>query len=434
MHTNTAVVIGGSVAGLLAACALSDHYAKVLVFERDTLPSTPEPRRGVPQGRQVHALLNRGGQALEALLPGFLEELVHSGVPTGDYQREHRMYLDGHLLAPGDSGLTLYCCSRPLVEHVIRRRVAALPQVTVIDGTGVTGLIVSGDGGRVVGVEVDGDYGALHADLVVDATGRGSSGVRWLRQAGLPVPDSTVIRSDVVYVTRHFARKPEQLDGLGATIVPYPGMLRGGVVIPQEGDSIAVVLAGMLGEEPPTDDAAYAAYAHSLPSTEVADVIEVAEPIDEPAKMRFRESVRHHFERLDPVPDGFLAVGDALCDFNPVYGQGMTVAAMEAEVLRDLLGDGLQDLSRRFFAAAADLLESPWEMAAGGDYRFPQVEGVRPPGSEEAEAYLDQYRVAASVDPVLGTRFLRVAHMVESPSALGSPDSVDRVRRATGAL
>jgi 2-polyprenyl-6-methoxyphenol hydroxylase-like FAD-dependent oxidoreductase len=211
-------------------------------------------------------------------------------------------------------------------------------------------------------------------------------------------------------------------------------MLRGGVVVRQEKDTFAVVLAGMLGEEPPLGDAAYAEYARSLPAPEVADVIEDARPLDAPAKMRFRASVRHHFERLDALPDGFLSMGDALCDFNPVYGQGMTVAAMEAELLRDLVAEPFsQDLLRRFFTAAAKVLDGPWELAAGGDYRFPDVEGPRPTLGNVIGRYLDRYRAATAVDPKLGTRFLRVAHLVDPPSALLAPATMLRVLRTRSA-
>ena len=434
MGKDSAVVIGASVAGLLAARSLSESFGHVTVFDRDTLPSAPAPRKGVPQGRQVHALLSRGGQALDGLLPGFLDELDAAGVPTGDYQLDHHMYLDGLLLAPAECGLTLYGASRQLIEQLIRDRVAALPNVTILDGVAAVGLLADRDAGRVEGVLLEGASEAVRADLVVDAAGRGAAGVRWLREAGLPVPESSVIRSDVVYVTRHYAREPDHLDGrLGATIVPYPGMLRGGVVVRQENDTFAVVLAGMFGEEPPLDDAAYAAYARSLPSSEVAEVIETARPLDEPAKMRFRQSVRHHYERLDPLPGGFLSVGDALCDFNPVYGQGMTVAAMEAELLRDLLAgaEGVEDLPRRFFTAVTGVVDGPWELAAGGDYRFPEVPGPRPVSGKIIGWYLDRYRAASTVDPVLGTRFLRVAHLVDPPSALLSPGTVLRVLRAS---
>ncbi|GHJ39406.1 NAD(P)/FAD-dependent oxidoreductase [Streptomyces sp. TS71-3] len=431
MARGSAVVVGGSVAGLLAARALSDRFEQVTVFDRDALPPEPRPHTGVPQGRQVHALLHRGAETLGALLPGFLDDLKGAGVPTGDGQRDHHMYLDGHLIVPAASGLTLYGASRSLIEYLIRTRVTALPNVAIVDGTAVTGLVLTGDGERVAGVRPAGAE-EVRADLVVDATGRGSHGARWLREAGAPVPPTSAIRADVVYVTRHYARRPEHLNGLlGATIIPYPGMRRGGVVVRQEGDRFAIVLAGMLGEEPPLDEGAYAAWARSLPSSEVADVIDTSEPLDEPAKMRFRQSVRHHFERLDAPPAGFLAVGDALCDFNPVYGQGMTVAAMEAELLRDLLaGEEEHDLPRRFFAAAAKVVDGPWQLAAGGDYRFPEVEGRRPALGRLVERYLDRYRAAASVDPVLGTRFLHVAHLMAPPSRLLSPPTALRVMRA----
>jgi 2-polyprenyl-6-methoxyphenol hydroxylase-like FAD-dependent oxidoreductase len=426
-------VIGGSVAGLLAARALSSSFGSVSVFDRDALPASPAPRRGVPQARQVHALLARGAEGLERLFPGFLDDMVAAGVPTVDSQGDYSWYLDGHEMAGAATGLTGYPASRPLLEFMIRERVAALPNVTVTGGADVTSLVSAG--GQVTGVRVwyrdSGVFETVPADLVVDAAGKGSRVLTWLGEMGYPLPEETVVKPDVVYVTRHYRRDPDMLGGrAGATVAPYPGHPRAGVVVRQEGDVFAVCLAGMLGEEPPTDDAGMAAFAATLHGHEIAEVIREATPVDEAVKMRYPQNVLRHFAKVDSRPGGFLVVGDAVCSFNPVYGQGMTVAVMEAELLQLLLEDGRDDLPARFFSAAADPLAAAWGLAAGGDLRFPEVEGERGPQDAEIDAYLTAYRAAAAVDPVLGTAFLRVANIMEPAETLFSPEFAERVRAA----
>jgi 2-polyprenyl-6-methoxyphenol hydroxylase-like FAD-dependent oxidoreductase len=428
-----AIVVGGSIAGLLAARALSSSFDRVTVFDRDMLPSSPVPRRGVPQGRQVHALLLRGAEGLERLFPGFLDDLASAGASSGDGQDRFSWYLDGHKMAEAVSGLRGYGVSRPLIEALIRDRVAALPNVTIADHTEVTGF--RSTSGRITGVHVRAESAAasdpVPAALVIDAAGQGSRVLTWLRELGYPLPGESVVRANVVYVTRHFKQDPGVLEGrLGATVVAFPGQPRAGVVIRQEADQFALLLAGLIGEEPPTDDHGMADFAASLAGHEIADVLSTATPVDEPVKMRHPESTLRRFAELGSRPDGFLVVGDALCNFNPTYGQGMTVAVMEAELLQSLLTEGRDGLSARFFAAVADLLVEPWSLATGGDLRFPEVEGERGPQDEEINGYLTLLRAAAAVDPAVGTAFLRVVNMMAPAASLFSPELVERVQRA----
>ncbi|WP_051717725.1 FAD-dependent oxidoreductase [Streptomyces megasporus] len=440
---NHAVVIGAGVAGLTTARALGDTYERVTVIDRDAFPGVPAPRRGVPQSRQLHVLLARGALALDDLFPGFLDELVAAGATFADTQGDAHWYLDGHRVYRAPSGVISYGASRPLIEHRLRARVAALANVEIVESTEVLGPVTTPDRGRVTGVRVrpraaDTGETTLDADLVVDASGRGSRALTWLTELGRPRPERTRVRADVVYVTRRFRREPHHLDGRsGVALVPFPGLPRGGAIVSEEGGRFAVVLFGLLGEEPPTDHEGMSAYAESLPGPDVAEVLRTAEPLDEPVRMRYPASVRHHYEKLDRPLDGLLVTGDALCTFNPTYGQGMTAAAQQAILLRGLLAEGTHDLPRRFFRAASKVVATPWLLAAGGDLRFPEAEGRRGPVDGLLDRYLTRYRVAASVDPVLGRTFLAVAHMVEPPTRLLSPGHALRVfrgvRRAAGA-
>lgn len=427
-----AVVIGASIAGLLAARALSETYTRVTVIDRDTLPDHPAPRKGVPQGRFAHALLAAGADVLEELFPGLRAEMIASGAFTCDIQGDYRWYLDGYPLRQAHAGLTVIGLTRPLLEHLIRARVAGLPGVTIVSPAEVTGLETAG--GRVTGVRVRSGQAEepLPADLVVDAAGRGSRALVWRRELGYPAIPAAEIRANAVYLTRHYRREPHFLDGTeGATFVPFPAQPRGALVLPQENDRFALVLAGILGEEPPSDEAGMLAFAESLPAPEVVRVLRLATPLDEPAVTRYPASLRYYYEKADKHPDGFLVTGDAVCSFNPVYGQGMTVAALEAAALARLLAEGTARLPARFYAAAAKAINVAWDLAAGGDLRYPQVEGRRPPGSGLINRYLDRYRAAASVDPVLGKTFLQVANLTEPPSRLLAPGHVIRVLRST---
>jgi 2-polyprenyl-6-methoxyphenol hydroxylase-like FAD-dependent oxidoreductase len=427
-----AVVIGASIAGLLAARALSEVFPRVTVFDRDVLPDGPDTRRGTPQSRQAHALLARGADALDQLFPGFVAEMIASGAVAGDPQSDFHWYLDGYLLRPAASGLTNIALTRPLVESLIRTRTAALDGVRIAGSRVVTGLVT--DQGRVTGVRVTtGDAGteeSVAADLVVDAAGRGSRAHVWLRELGYPEPPASGVRTDVVYVSRHYRREPHHLDGrIGAAIVGFPGCPRGAAVIRQEDDQFVVLLCGILGVDPPTDDEGMLAFAESLPAPDVADVLRSAKPLDDAAKMRYPASQWHHYEKLARHPDGFLVTGDALCNFNPVYGQGMTIAALEALTLKRLLADGPAGLPRRFYTATAKILSQAWALSTGADLRFPQVEGKRPKTDRLVNRYLDRYRVAASADPVLGTAFLRVTNMVDPPTRLLTGGHLLRVFR-----
>lgn len=424
-----AIVIGAGISGLLAARALADTYAEVVILERDTLPDEDQPRRGVPQGSHAHALLSGGLSALEQLFPGFRTQLTMAGVPLGDAQADLRYYINGRALRTGLSGLTVVAASRPTLERAIRRRVVEHPRITIRTGQTVTGLDASPAGDRIDGVRTDGE--PVPADLVVDAGGRGRRSIRWLSDLGYPpVPEET-ISPGMSYVTRHFAYDPALMDGLlGAIVQSFPGQVNGGVVGREDHDRIVVGLQAMLGATLPTDLEAMAQVADRLAEPRISRVLRQGTPLGPATTMKFPVSVRRRYEQMRRFPDGYLIVGDALCHFNPIYAQGMTVAAQEALLLRELLRRGTTKLARRFFRRAARLVDTPWSVAASSDLRFPQIEGRRPPGSRLVNAYLSRYYRAASRDATLAAAFIRVANLVDPPTGLLSPAAMARVAMA----
>lgn len=431
-----AVVIGASMAGLLAARALSEFFERVTVLDRDDLPATVMPRRGVPQSRHTHGLLARGREILEELFPGLSAELIAQGAVAGDLQADLRWYNDGRRLHPAPSGLAGMGVSRPLLESYVRARVGALPGVEILGGRDVIGPAVTRErhvsqvnGVRILSGTEDGGEEIMPADLVVDASGRGSRSPVWLEELGYSRPAEQSIGIRMVYVTQHYRREPRHFDGGPGVLVGSvpPGLPRGGAMIAQEGGRWIVSLAGALGEEPPLDVEGFVAFAATLAAPDIAEVLRDAQPLDEPVRARFPASVRRRYEHLQTFPEGYLVVGDAISSFNPVYGQGMAVAAAQALVLRGCLCRGRTRLAQRFFRRAARLIDVPWSTAVGNDLRFPEVDGPRPIQLRLANRYVTRLHIAAEQDPVIGRTFLRVANLLARPERLLAPDIALRV-------
>jgi 2-polyprenyl-6-methoxyphenol hydroxylase-like FAD-dependent oxidoreductase len=432
-----AVVLGASMAGLLAARVLADAYAQVTVVDRDQLPERCAQRRGVPQGHHLHALLARGQQALEELFCGLTAELVAQGVPAGDMLANARLYLSGYRLRQAHTGLVLLCASRPVLEGHVRDRVLALPNVAVLDSCDIMGLAVTPDGRRVTGARVQRRGGGsaeevLGADLVVDATGRGSRTPVWLEALGYARPVKDEVRIGLGYATRSYRLPRGALGGdLAALHGLTPQHPRGGAFQVLDADRLMVTLGGVLGDHPPTDPDGFLAFARSLRFPDIYETIRDAEPLDDPVGFRFPASVRHRYERLTRFPDGLLVLGDAVSSFNPIYGQGITVAALEALALRRHLERGIQPQPRRVFADLARVVDVPWDIAAGGDLVFPGVPGRRTLKVRLISAYLARLHAAAAHDATLASAFVRVIGMVAPPRSLLTPSVAVRVLRGT---
>ena len=430
-----AIVLGAGMAGLLAAHVLAGAYGQVTVIDRDQLPEANTHRRGVPHGRHAHALLARGQQALEELFPGLTTELVAQGVPAGDLLANGRWYVSGHRLRQENIGLVSLSVSRPLLEDYVRARVRALPNVAFLDSRDILGLTVTPDGRRVTGARVSRADGSaeevLGADLVVDATGRGSRTPIWLEALGYARPETEQVRVGLGYATRTYRLPPDALDGdlavLDATTPDHP---RGGALLRMEGDRWMVTLAGMLGDHPPIDPDGFLDFARSLRFPDIYQAVRDAEPLDDPVGFRFPASVRHRYERLDRFPDGLLVVGDAVCSFNPIYGQGMSVAALEALTLRRQLQRGAVPQPRRFFGDLARMVDVPWDIAVGGDLAVPGVQGRRTLKIRLVNAYIARLHAAAAHDASLASTFVRVAGLVAPPQTLLRPKVALRVLRA----
>ena len=428
-----AVVIGASMGGLLAARALSESYAVVTVLERDALPRADIPRKGVPQGRHPHGLLARGRSVIESFFPGWTDEVVASGGVRGDIAADVNWIGHGVTIKSTPSELIGLLASRPVLEGHVRRRLMALPNVRVIENCAVQGLIADDVNTAVTGVRVragDGAEHAIAADLVVDASGRGSLSPAWLEGLGFVKPEEERIEIGIGYTTRVYRRRPTDLNGKLAVVVAGSGPnWRNGVILYQTEDRWIVAIGGYFGDHAPDDEQMFAAYAGSLPTSEIYDIVAHAEPLGDFVRYRYPANLRRRYERLARFPKGYLVFGDAICSFNPVYGQGMTVAAQEAACLRECLAAGDADLAQRFFAAASIAIDTPWDIAVGNDLRHPQVTGPRPPKVRFINWYIGKLHMAARHDAKLATAFLEVANLEAPPTRLLHPANVVRVIR-----
>jgi 2-polyprenyl-6-methoxyphenol hydroxylase-like FAD-dependent oxidoreductase len=426
-----AVVLGAGMAGLVTARVLAERFERVALVERDQLPAPGQGRPGVPQERHVHGLLCSGSRILEGLLPGLTADLVRDGALTGDPGEDCRWFNGGAYACRGRSGLEGIAVTRSLLEGHVRRRVLALPALDLVEGHAGRGLEAEA-GGPVTGVRIaPRDGGAervLGADLVVDATGRGSRAPGWLEALGFdPPPDERVVVG-LGYATRLFHRSPGDLGGdYLVNVAAQPPNRRLGVALAVEDERWMVTLAGMLGDHPPGDPEGFLSFAAGLPVPEIHDLVRGLEPLGGAALTRFPAHRRRRYERLRRRPERFVVLGDALCSFNPVYGQGMSVAAREAVLLGAALGGGLDGLPSRFFRAAAPVVDVPWAIAVGNDLRFREVEGPRGPRVRLLNRYISRLHRAASRDPVVAGSFHRVAHLVEPPRTLLRPRLALRV-------
>lgn len=434
-HVTNVVVLGAGMAGLSTAQALSEHVEQVTVVDRDQLDDHAEPRRGVPQGRHVNVLQLRGLDALEGLFPGLGEELVAAGAPAADWGRRGRFVLGGHRLARTPLGRETVTASRPLLEQRLRRRVAANPRVVLRGGCDVRGPVTQGDRPRVTGVRVRHRAGptgerTLPADLVVDCTGRGSRTPAWLHELGYPQPSVEELRIDLAYSSRHYRLPPGTLDDDVAVVVGVtPHTPRGGSMFRVEDDRWVVSLAGMAGEAPPTDPVSYEHFAAGFAAADLHEALTAGAPLDDPVLHRFPADVRRRYEQLPSFPAGLLVAGDAICAFNPVYGHGVSVAALEAERLGELVAGGGPPGPQAWFEAVAGLVEAPWRLATGADLALPQVEGPRPLPARLLNAYMARYQAAASHDPVLAEQFIRVINLLDGPERLLRPAMIRRAYR-----
>lgn len=441
MHTRTlgkqAVVIGGSIAGLAAARALSSHFETVLVVERDEQPQRADPRKAIPQGHHVHVLLKSGERALESLFPGLIDELQAAGARLVDASRDVRWFHAGQWKLRYESGFMLCGQSRPLLEQTIRRRVQALGNVSFRYGMEAESLLGGANGAPAAGVRLRRLADRTHtedieADLVVDASGRGSKLPQWLEAMGYRAPPETRLNIGLTYTSRLYDAPPDGThDWLALLVNPHgPHALKGGYIFGLEGGRWLVTLAGYSGVPSPKDKAQFLAYAESLAQPDVYEAIRGRPAISDIKSYAVPQTIRRHYEKLGRMPAQLVVMGDALCAFDPVFGQGMSVAAKEAVALDTLLASGsLADVGRRFHTQAARIVEVPWMLSTSEDFRFRATEGRRPLALPILHWYSGHIFTLSGDDRQVYDAFRQVMHLLDGVGALFAPGIVLKVLR-----
>lgn len=437
-QTNHAVVIGGSMAGLLTARVLSDHFAQVTIVERDPVHDEPESRKGQPQTRHLHTLLTAGFEIVSRLFPGIEEELVAGGALVDDPGLE--LWFHSGWKKTVESPLRSCRSSRPYLEWQVRRRVLALPNVRLLAACEVKRLLTNDDDSRVMGAEIvhraDGrELETLAADLVVDCAGRGSATPKWLDEWGYGRAPESHVKINFAYSTRIYRREStDPFDARSILIMPTPPAKSGTFIFPIEGDRWIVTSGGMHGVEPPTDEDGFVEYIRNLPVPDIYNIISRAEPLSDIVPHKFPYSLRRHYEKMKRFPAGLLVLGDAFASFNPIYGQGMSSAAMQAAALQQLLQKqgNTSTLYRRYFKQAAKIVDMPWQIAVGEDFRWAETEGPKPPGTDLINRYTAYLYRMMEDDTVVRERFMRVVHLLAAPPSLMHPRMLWRAWRWKG--
>lgn len=416
--------------GLSAARALADFYETVTVVERDILPSSPVNRRGVPQGRQGHAVLGKGIEVLGEFFPGFRDELVAAGVPALDFSDLSEAYMSfgGHLMPRSGSyhGVPAsYQPSRPLLESLVRQRLRGIDNVTILDGYDVVGLTSSAEGARVTGARIkehnsDREH-ELNADLVVDSTGRGARTPVFLEALGYGRPPEETVKVRVTYSSQLLRLPQSALRDKLVLVSPVPGRPTGMALIRYEGDTWMFTVFGMAGCRPPDELAQMVRFAGGFGPEHVVAALAQGEPVGEACQFRYPESRWRRYDKLRRFPEGLAVLGDAMCSFNPIYGQGMTVALLEAQALGRCLEHGVTGLARRYFRAAAKPIGVAWRFAVGGDLNLPEVEGDRPLAVRLSNKYAERLQAASATDRATAQRFIRVVGLLDPPDRLLRP-------------
>lgn len=432
-----AIVIGGSIAGMLAARVLSERFEQVTILDRDDIPDSPEARNGVPQGRHLHLLLETGQRIMEKLFPGLDDDLTATGAPKLRWGLDSVFVTAGGQSRRFDSGIRTHLTSRISLEHLIRQRLQKTGKVEWRLQTQVESLLH--ENGRVTGVQIQNrqnrEIQTLKADLVVDASGRESKSPEWLQALGYDAPAESSVDAFVGYATRWY-EIPEGFNpdwkSIAIAANPEKNNWRAGGMFIVEGNRAVVTLQGTNKDYPPNEDEAFLAFAQSLQAPHLYDFIRQARPISPIYGYRRTHNRIRHYENLSRRPENFIVMGDAYCAFNPIYGQGMSIAAMEAMALRELLKaysvNHLEGFAAKFQKAISKVIESSWLMASSEDLRYPLTEGGTITPMLRLMQHYSAWLSEVSVhDTVLGTAFMQMMNLQIKGIDLLRPNILARV-------
>ncbi|HDR6287587.1 TPA: FAD-dependent monooxygenase [Bacillus cereus] len=426
---NKAIVIGGSMAGKFAAKALSTSFKEVIIIEADERWDGKSSRKRVPQSNHPHVLLKGGENAIEELFPNITNELIEAGSIINNFTRDLKWHQFGLWKQPFIGEVHMIQQSRPLLEWHIQKRIHQISNITIKYETLVKGLLVDAKLNKVCGVKVKyletNTQEEVHADLVVDASGFGSKSIEWLREYEIKVQEEKV-RIDLFYATKMFKLKEnEELDCCNMLMSPsFPDNPYGVLIQTIEDNRYFVTFSGYANEKAPQTDDEFYDFAENLSISNVTDFLNKAEGITDIKTYKIPYQVRRRFDLVNNVPEGLLVIGDAQCRFDPVFGQGVSVAAMEAHQLQLLLQDRKQldkTFTQQFYKKAATIIETPWDMTTTEISRHPQLKRELTTKQKFQLWYTKQiYRLSASNSDVY-IRLVRVMNLISSPFHLFHP-------------
>lgn len=436
-----AVIIGAGIGGLSAAAALAHYFDIVTVMERDDLSHSPRSRFGAPQSLHLHGMLAGGMKALEALLPGFHEALGKAGAVPIVVNRDFREEMSKTVIVPRrDLGMVVYAASRILIEGVLRSFVKRLPNVDLRPCCCVTAILTTPDGGHVTGVRFQTRAASetLDADFVVDASGRGALTLDLIRLLGRTLPPEEIVGVNIRYASATFRLSEEATPDwlVGITHSSPPDIIRGGFMMSIERGLWMMIISGRHGDWPPGEPSALLQFMRQMRTTTLADIFEKAELVGSIRRFAVPATIWRHYESAPDLPEGLVPIADAICQFNPLYGQGMSVAAIEGAILGEVCrscrmsGAPIKEIALRFLAEVEPVVRDTWTMTTSFDFALPQTTGERPTDLQATLAYMTRLGSLAGQDKEIHKLLLEVRHLLKPAKLLRETWLARRVNEA----
>lgn len=424
-----AIVLGGSIGGLMTARVLSDYYKKVTIIEKDKVIFAPETRKGQPHAKHLHSLQYVALNAILKYFPNLKKQLINQGGIEIDLINSLNYYSHGGFKKKFNIGKNVVSTSRILLEHLIRENTLAIPNIELQDQSTSIELLMLDDKSRAIGIIVKQEGSAelthFYGDLVVDSMGRGSRMPQWLEKMGYASPKKSKVKINLVYSTRLYEKDPE--DPRGKDRIFYrptpPSEKLGAGLIPIEGSKWILTLSGSHGILPSTKHEDVLAFLKSLSCSSFYNILSTCKPIDEAVQYRFKESVWRHYEKLNKFPLGVLVLGDAIFSFNPIYAQGMTSLALQVVELDKLLKKNTSEdkLTAQYFKAIQKIGKKCWNSSTIEDFRYPETIGKKPPLINLINNFLNILQTVSNKDSVVSEAYFNVVMMLKPSSSLFNP-------------